>query len=166
MIGQVLFSADTPAEEPERPDVSHKYVVNFKKMSDARFLGHLEMVKLFTRSLRREKIPIKYSHGFHPMPRVSFGDTLPMGMQSEDERMLVTLTECMDPEDLLLRLRRQMTTGLEITGCSFFVEAKRVRTASAATLSGGTKRWLFHAKRFRLLCGATKRNYSKKKQEK
>jgi radical SAM-linked protein len=67
-------------------------------MKSSRFLGHLEMVKIFIRSFRRERIPLKYSGGFHPMPKVSFGDTLPMGMQSEEEQMLVTLTEAIDPE--------------------------------------------------------------------
>ena len=112
---------DAPAPEPESPDTSVKYSVNFKKMKTARFLGHLEMVKIFTRSLRRASIPLKYSRGFHPMPKVSFGDTLPMGMQSENEQMLVTLTESMDPEELISCLRRQLPSGLEITGCLPYV---------------------------------------------
>lgn len=58
------------------------------------------------------------------MPKVSFGDTLPMGMQSEDERMLVTLTEPIDSEDLIYRLSRQMPDGLEITGCSRHIKKK------------------------------------------
>jgi radical SAM-linked protein len=99
-------------------------VVNFKKMKSSRFLGHLEMVNVFTRSLRRERVPLKYSKGFHPMPKVSFEDTLPMGMQSEDERMWVTLTEPIDSGDLILRLRRQMPDGLEITGCSPYLNKK------------------------------------------
>ncbi|MBC2711343.1 MAG: TIGR03960 family B12-binding radical SAM protein [Desulfosarcina sp.] len=116
-----FFLTGTPVREAETPKTPNKYWVNFKKMDAARFLGHLEMVKSFTRSLRRARIPLKYSQGFHPMPKVSFGDTLPMGMQSEDEQMLVTLTESMDPEELIFRLRRQMPNGLEITGCSPYV---------------------------------------------
>jgi radical SAM-linked protein len=55
------------------------------------------MVKIFIRSLRRANIPLKYSNGFHPLPKVTFGDTLPMGMESEQELMLVSLTEAIDP---------------------------------------------------------------------
>ncbi len=109
---------DTVANEPEPSHRSMKYVINFKKMGPARFLGHLEMVKIITRRLRRANLPMKYSHGFHPMPKVSFKDTLPMGMQSEDEQMLVTLTEAIDPEELRDRLGGQMPDGLEITGAS------------------------------------------------
>jgi radical SAM-linked protein len=113
----VIFSGKVSAPEPEISDTSISYVVNFKKMNNARFLGHLEMVKIFTRGLRRANIPINYSHGFHPMPKVSFGDTLPMGMQSQDEQMRVSLSEPMDPEELVDSLHRQMPSGLEITGC-------------------------------------------------
>ena len=118
------FSTQGPLPGAPPPETGIKYVVNFKKMNASRFLGHLEMVKIFTRSLRREGFPLKYSNGFHPMPKVSFGDTLPMGMQSEDERMLVTLTAPIDSADLISRLRRQMPDGLEVTGCSPYVKSK------------------------------------------
>jgi radical SAM-linked protein len=116
-----LFSSQGPLPGPEPSETAVKYMVNFKKMKSSRFLGHLEMVNLFIRGLRRERIPLKYSTGFHPMPKVSFGDTLPMGMQSEDERMLVTLTQPIDPGELVSRLRRQMPDGLDITGCSPYI---------------------------------------------
>ncbi|WP_319522734.1 TIGR03960 family B12-binding radical SAM protein [uncultured Desulfosarcina sp.] len=101
----------------EQSDNSAKYLMRFKKMGAARFLGHLEMVKLFIRSLRRARVPLKYSKGFHPMPKISFEDTLPMGMQSEEEWMTVVLDESMAPEKLMLRLAEQLPEGFEITGC-------------------------------------------------
>ncbi|MBR9986343.1 MAG: TIGR03936 family radical SAM-associated protein [Desulfosarcina sp.] len=119
-----LFSTQGPLPGPQPSETDVKYVVNFKKMKSSRFLGHLEMAKIFIRSLRRESVPLKYSNGFHPMPSVSFGDTLPMGMQSEDERMLVTLTEPIDSRELISRLRRQMPDGLEIISCSPYIKNK------------------------------------------
>lgn len=114
-----IIPADNPQEiEPFPPDTTSTYVINFKKLGAARFLGHLEMVKIFTRSLRRAEIPLKYSNGFHPMPKVSFRDTLPMGMQSEDEQMVVVLTDTVDPEGIISRLQRQLPDGLDITDCS------------------------------------------------
>ena len=119
-----IGSTKTPALQPEPPEAAVKYLVRFKKMKSSRFLGHLEMVKVFIRSFRRERIPLKYSNGFHPMPKVSFGDTLPMGMQSEDEQMLVTLTEAVDSGELILQLRRQLPNGLEITDCAPYTRKK------------------------------------------
>jgi radical SAM family uncharacterized protein/radical SAM-linked protein len=99
---------------------SIKYVINYNKMKNARFLGHLEMAKLFTRSMRRANIPLKYSAGFHPMPKISFKDTLPMGMQSEYEEMMITLTESMNPKELVRQVRQQLPEGLDITACRPF----------------------------------------------
>jgi radical SAM family uncharacterized protein/radical SAM-linked protein len=94
------------------------YLIDFKKMGKARFLGHLEMVKVFTRSLRRARIPLKYSNGFHPMPKVSFGDTLPMGMQSENEQMRIILTQGMEAQDIVGRIQPHLPMGLELTNCA------------------------------------------------
>jgi radical SAM family uncharacterized protein/radical SAM-linked protein len=118
-------STITEEEKTNPPEKAYKYEVFFKKMGTARFLGHLEMVKVFTRGMRREGFPLKHSNGFHPMPRISFRDTLPMGMQSENEQMLVSLTESMAPEALMSRLNRQLPSGLEITGCSTYVRQKK-----------------------------------------
>jgi radical SAM-linked protein len=98
-------------------DDAISYIINFKKMGKARFLGHLEMVKVFTRSLRRAKIPLKYSNGYHPMPKISFGDTLPMGMQSENEHMRVILNQALDGEDIIDRLKPHLPLGIELSGC-------------------------------------------------
>ena len=95
---------------------SIKYKVEFSKMGLARFIGHLEMIKIFTRALRRANIPVKYSSGFHPLPKISFMDTLPTGMQSEAEQMIISLTEAMDPMDIVVSLDQQMPDGFKITG--------------------------------------------------
>jgi radical SAM-linked protein len=52
------------------------------------------------------------------MPKVSFGDTLPMGMQSEKETMVLVLTEAVDPEKMIARLNPQLPNGLEICSVS------------------------------------------------
>jgi len=114
----LIWGEENTNHVEEKSDSTTKYLVTFKKMGAARFLGHLEMVKIFIRSLRRARIPLKYSRGFHPMPKISFGDTLPMGMQSEEERMVVALDEAMEPETLTLRIKEQFPDGLEITGCT------------------------------------------------
>jgi radical SAM family uncharacterized protein/radical SAM-linked protein len=118
------FPKKLPLEDSQQNENNYKYCVHFKKIGPARFLGHLEMIKIFIRGLRRENFPMRYSNGFHPMPKITFGDTLPMGMQSEDEKMIVSLTEPMDPKAFASRLSRQMPAGLEITGCSAEIRKK------------------------------------------
>ncbi|PIE64293.1 MAG: B12-binding domain-containing radical SAM protein [Desulfobacterales bacterium] len=96
---------------------SFKYEINFSKLNSARFLGHLEMVKIFSRALRRAKIPVKFSKGYHPMPKISFGDTLPVGMQSESEQLNMTLTENIDPSTIVTSLQPQLPENFIVIGC-------------------------------------------------
>jgi len=59
--------------------------LSYSKLDMARFLGAKEVATLFARSCRRARLPIAYSQGFHPLPRISFGPALPVGMESEED---------------------------------------------------------------------------------
>ena len=118
------IATDPPLAQSAPEETSNRYTVSFSKMGLARYLGHLEMIKIFTRGLRRAKIPVKYSKGFHPMPKISFVDTLPTGMQSEAEHMILSLTTAMDPEDIVTRLSQQVPDGIDIDGCERYTRNK------------------------------------------
>ncbi len=77
--------------------------VKFAKNGMARFTGHLDLVRLFDRVLRRAAIPVAYSQGFHPHPKISFGPTLPLGMKSIGEYVDFSLREPCPNLDQALR---------------------------------------------------------------
>jgi radical SAM-linked protein len=56
--------------------------LKFAKNGLARFIGHLDMIRIFDRTLRRSQIPVAYTQGYHPHPKISFGYPLPHGMKS------------------------------------------------------------------------------------
>jgi len=62
-----------------------RFRIRFTKLKRERYLSHLELVRLFLRAFRRAGIPLVYSNGYHPMPKVSFATALPVGMESMDE---------------------------------------------------------------------------------
>ena len=97
-----------------------KRVVTFTKTDRARFLGHLEMTNIFKRALRRAGIALHYSQGFHPAPKIVFEDTLPLGMESLCERMIITLKTPLAPAEITRRLRPQLPAGLGIVSCENF----------------------------------------------
>ena len=82
-------AANAAEANPDAP--RDKPAVTFSKTGRARLLGHLEMANIFKRALRRAGIGVHYSRGFHPNPKVVFTDTLPLGMESLCERMIITL---------------------------------------------------------------------------
>ena len=91
------------------------YHLAFSKLGDARFLGHLELVHAFHRAARRAHIPVAYSQGFHPKPRFSFGQPIPLGTESLAEQFAVTLTEHMKPDRLKNLLSKEMPQGITIS---------------------------------------------------
>jgi radical SAM family uncharacterized protein/radical SAM-linked protein len=99
------------------PEVYAQWELIYRKMGAARFFGHLELVNIFSRAFRRAEITLQYSQGFHPMPRLSFDDPLPLGMESEAERMRIFTHGVVDCSLLLERLNRQLPEGIEIIDC-------------------------------------------------
>ena len=92
VIKNVVHSAMSPAgpEAEERPQEPCKIRFAFSKTGDIRFLSHLELVNAVARALRRAGAPVRYSQGFHPLPKLSFSPPLPVGMESLDEYLDVS----------------------------------------------------------------------------
>jgi radical SAM family uncharacterized protein/radical SAM-linked protein len=86
----------------------------FIKKADARFLGHLEMVDVFVRAARRAAIPMQFSEGFHPLPRISFTNPLPVGTESLAEYMDLDLGRYMKADEFQERFNRELPPGLRI----------------------------------------------------
>ena len=86
----------------------------FIKVADARFLGHLEMVDVFVRAARRTAIPMQFSEGFHPLPKISFTNPLPVGTESLAEYMDLDLCRYMKADEFRERLNRELPDGLRI----------------------------------------------------
>ena len=80
----------------------------------ARFLGAKEVATLFARSCRRARLPLTYSQGFHPLPRISFGPALPVGMESEEEFLDILLNEEMPAKGLQQGLNAELPSGFHI----------------------------------------------------
>ncbi len=90
------------------------FVVKYAKLFQARFIGHLDMVRLFHRAIRRAGITVAYSKGFHPMPKISFENPISLGMESMSERFIIELKEYMPALELKERLNAQMTHDIKI----------------------------------------------------
>ncbi len=110
---------DGGAAAPE-PSVSAEYrpvEVYYEKKGPARFFGHLEMVNIFFRALRRAGLSVARTRGFHPKPKVAFSDPLPIGMESLRERFVLHLARSATPRDLMEGLNAALPEGLRVTEC-------------------------------------------------
>jgi radical SAM-linked protein len=90
--------------------------VKYKKNKDARFLSHLELMKAMERAFRRAKIPMEFSGGFNPHPKISYASALSVGIASEGEYLDVELSAIMSPKDFMDNLNEYQVKGIEIVG--------------------------------------------------
>ncbi len=84
-------SAMPATRSPTKEELSFRYAVHYSRLGDSRFYGHLELLQLVFRVLRRAGLPVLFSRGYNPSPRVSFSQALPVGMESLVEHFLVDL---------------------------------------------------------------------------
>lgn len=86
----------------------------FGKQGDMALVGHLDLLRLFDRALRRASLPISFTNGFHPSPRVAIAHALPLGATSSGEIADFELTEPMDAGDFREKLAAQLPADLPI----------------------------------------------------
>ncbi|UCE19763.1 MAG: TIGR03960 family B12-binding radical SAM protein [Gemmatimonadota bacterium] len=74
--------------------------IKYAKGLDVRYLSHLDVVRVFERTLRRAEMPIAYSQGFHPHPKIAFGPPLTLGMISKAEYVDMQFEQPYNPESI------------------------------------------------------------------
>ncbi|WP_179816365.1 TIGR03936 family radical SAM-associated protein [Allostreptomyces psammosilenae] len=84
------------------------------KRGRLRFTSHRDFQRAFERALRRAEVPMAYSAGFTPHPKISFAGAAPTGTASEAEYLEIALAERRDPEALRALLDESLPTGLDI----------------------------------------------------
>ena len=92
------------------------YKINFifSKKEQMKYISHLDLMRLLMRALRRAGIPIKFSEGFNPHPKLSIKRALKLGLESEQEEATVVLREFIHPQDFKEKLQQQLPKGIEI----------------------------------------------------
>lgn len=105
---------ELPAVTEEAQDTWH-YRLVYERRGALRFLSHREVMRTFYRLLTRSDLPIAYTRGFNPKPRVAFGPPLPVGAESRYEELDLHLCEELEPEAICAELARLLPVaqGLE-----------------------------------------------------
>ena len=107
-------AASLPSKpENQRPKLI-PYQVTYGKIGDLRFLSPLELQAAFIKGLRRAALPLAFSSGFHPKPRVSFGRALRVGTESDVLAAVFVLTSEIPPEEIKDRLGRCLPAEMPV----------------------------------------------------
>ncbi len=91
-----------------------KIRLRFKKGGESRYISHLELASLFHRSAKRAGLPLCYSEGFHPMPRIIFANALSVGIESLSEIVDIELEGGISPSEAMEKLNQTLPSDIKI----------------------------------------------------
>ncbi|MBM3126721.1 MAG: DUF2344 domain-containing protein [Chloroflexi bacterium] len=86
----------------------------FAKQGSLRYTSHLDLHKVWERAARRAGLPLAYSQGFHPQPKIHFATALPLGFSSRGEVLDMRLKEELPPEEITARLQDSLPEGIRV----------------------------------------------------
>jgi radical SAM-linked protein len=88
--------------------------ITFSKTGALRYIGHLDLHALWERATRRAALPLAYTQGFHPQPKIYLASALPLGFSSRCEVVDMRFTQDVDIENMAGILQGVMPTGISI----------------------------------------------------
>ena len=88
--------------------------ITFAKLGALRYTGHLDLHKLWERAARRAELPLAYSQGFHPQPKIYIAAALPLGFSSRCEVMDMRLESDIPLDGLREKLQNTLPTGIQV----------------------------------------------------
>ena len=89
--------------------------ITFTKQGALRYTGHLDLHRLWERAMRRADLPISYSLGYHPQPKISLAAALPLGFSSRGEVLDVRLNEEIPVDEIAIRLKDNLPADIQVT---------------------------------------------------
>ena len=94
--------------------------VKYKKEDEMIFISHLDLQRLLQRAFRRAKITLSYSEGFNPHPKMSYGNALALGVESQGEYVDIEIEDDIEVKEFLQRINDELPDGIK------FIKAKEI----------------------------------------
>lgn len=88
--------------------------ITFSKNEEMRFIGHLDLYRAWERTFRRAQLPLAFTQGFKPHPRINIAAALPLGFTSSNDLMDIWLREDLTCSSVQSRLAQHLPPGLKI----------------------------------------------------
>ena len=99
--------------EQQAPPVQ-RLRIQYAKRGRLRFTSHRDFSRAFERAIFRARVPMAYSSGFNPHPRISYAGAAPTGSASEAEYLEIGLAQVVDPADIRVSLAEALPDGLDV----------------------------------------------------
>jgi radical SAM-linked protein len=88
--------------------------LQYSKGEEVKFLSHLDLMRAMEKALRRAQLPMAFSEGYNPHPRVAYASALAVGVTSEGEYLDLELEEDLSAQEVVERLNHALPSGLKV----------------------------------------------------
>lgn len=99
----------------QEPNAKRTFRIRFARTGPAAWIGHLDLMRVFERALRRACLPAAFTQGFNPHPVMTFALPLGVGVETRDDYAEIGLSEDMDPALFARRLSAALPEGLAVS---------------------------------------------------
>lgn len=106
--------SDAGQSQSAPPTNRYRCVLTYSIDGDLRFISHHDTLRLFKRALARAALPVSFSQGFNPQPRMSLPLPRPVGVASDDECLIVEFDAEVRSEEIRERMQHQMPNGIKL----------------------------------------------------
>ena len=106
--------ARKPQPDKNQAPIVQRIRIRYAKRGPLRFTSHRDFARAFERAVRRSGVPIAYSQGFTPHPKISYASAAPTGVASEAEYLEIALQAPMDPAEVRAALDAALSPGLDV----------------------------------------------------
>jgi len=118
--------AARPQPDRETAPAVQRLRLQYAKRGRLRFSSARDFQRALARALRRAEIPMAYSAGFHPHPKISYANAAPTGVASEAEYVELAVTDRCDPEAVRRALDEALPPGLDVVAVVEALEAQLI----------------------------------------
>ncbi|QXM05768.1 TIGR03936 family radical SAM-associated protein [Crassaminicella indica] len=97
----------------------YKVRMRFSKKDFMIFISHLDLARVMERALRRADVPLCFTQGFNPHPKISFATALALGVSSDGEYVDIEIEEKIDLNILKEKINKELPEGIHIIQCQY-----------------------------------------------
>lgn len=99
-----------------------KILIKYSKTDRMKFISHLELIRVIERALRRAEVPLSFSQGYNPHPKIAFAAPLSVGVSSEGDYLNIEVDEKIDLEEFKKNINNNLPDGITFISCKYIDE--------------------------------------------
>ncbi|MBQ9281067.1 MAG: TIGR03960 family B12-binding radical SAM protein [Treponema sp.] len=132
-VQKIVQSSDNSVYPEWNIPVMYRVIFQFTKKNGGEYISHLSQIEFFNRAVLKSSLPVIYTTGFNPLPRLEFASTLSLGISSDAEIASTVLYENIPESDFISSLNRHLPSSIQIQKAFIFPVTNQRRRESLST---------------------------------